>query len=68
MSAPKSRPFNCHGCGTRKIPDGTPQNAPFIWTDAMTKTRHSYCYSCDDLLIQDMPLPKVKETQKKRGD
>ena len=62
-ASPKA--FNCRGCGARKIPDGTPQNAPFVWTDEVTKTRHSYCYECDGLLIQDALLSKAKEAQKK---
>jgi hypothetical protein len=60
----KNKPFTCRGCGERKTPDGNPKNAAFVWTDTKTKTRRPYCYDCDDKLIQDAPLPRVKRTRK----
>lgn len=62
----KQKPFTCRGCGARKTPDGTPQNAAFIWTDEKTKTRRPYCYECDDKLIQGLPLPIKKRSATKR--
>jgi hypothetical protein len=61
----KQQPFICRGCGDRKTPDGKPKNAAFVWTDAKTKTRRRYCYACDDKLIQDLPLPQAKRTNRK---
>lgn len=60
------KPFTCHGCGVHKTPNGTPQNAPFVWTDAKTKKRRLYCYDCDDKLIQDAPLPVSQRTQEEK--
>lgn len=65
MSDTIEKPFTCRGCGAKKIPDGAPKNAPFIWTDTLTKTRRPYCYECDDKLIRGVPLPKPKRTARR---
>jgi hypothetical protein len=59
----KQKPFTCRGCGAKKIPDGDPKNAAFIWTDVKTKTKRPYCFECDDKLIQDVQLPLEKRTR-----
>jgi hypothetical protein len=30
---------------------------PIVWTHEQTGKKSKYCGSCDDLLIQDLPLP-----------
>lgn len=57
----KTKPFTCPGCGAEKTPDGTPQNAPFVWYDVKTHARRQYCYDCDEKLLQDVELPLPSE-------
>lgn len=56
----RRRAFICGGCDVRKTPDGTPQNAAFVWANVKTKKKTSYCCECDDKLIQGVELPKEK--------
>lgn len=51
--------FTCNGCGkVIVINKDVPQQREFVWTDIKTWNKNSYCYECDDKLIQDVPLPK----------
>lgn len=68
MTTAKAKPFTCRGCGAKKVPDGTPKNAPFIWTDVRTKTRSPYCHDCDDKLLAGVELPKEKRTASRRAE
>lgn len=62
-----TEPFTCAGCGEA-------QSAPsFDWTSIRTGKLSRYCFTCDDLLIQDQPLPlaearaKLKSALANRG-
>lgn len=48
----KSVSFSCDGCGKKT------KTKPIIWENPKTQSHSRYCHACDDLLIQDQPLPK----------
>lgn len=43
--------FTCAGCGKSSPPPS------LDWTSVRTRKIARYCAACDDLLIQDQPLP-----------
>lgn len=45
--------FRCKRCKTLVVVEKTnPKKREFVWTEAKMNKKNSYCYECDDKLIQ----------------